>query len=195
MQKIFKLLPVIALFVVNSCSFANKSTVTVPISSNPPGATIVIDGKNYGQTPAFVELKPSKNYKATISKPGYGSANIDMDTWYSLRDGKGADGGRCMADVGSFVLPYFIVLLFAPEKCGSFKQEDYFVDLAGGKPIMPENNFEYQNNNQNQSPGQSYGQPSGGYNESYYSNQPQYQNNGYQNGQNGYNSSVKHPSY
>jgi hypothetical protein len=191
MQNTLKLLPVIALFIVNSCSFANKSTVTVPINSNPPGADVVIDGRNYGQTPAFVELKPSKNYKATISKRGYSSANINMDTWYSMRGGNGADGGRCMADVASFVLPYFIVLLFAPEKCGSFKQDDYFVDLAGGKPIMPEN-LEPQSNNQNQQP---YGgsQPQHQSN-GYYGNQYQYQNNGYQQQGNQYGS-TNHPSY
>jgi hypothetical protein len=132
MKNTLKLLPVIALFIVNSCSFANKSTVTVPINSNPPGADVYIDGRGYGQTPTFVELTPNKNYQATISKKGYGSTNITMESWYSLRSGDGADGGRCMADVGAFVIPYFIVLLFAPEKCGSFKQTDYFVDLTSG---------------------------------------------------------------
>ncbi len=148
MKNILKLLPVIALFVVNSCSFANKSTVTVPVNSNPPGASVTIDGRNYGQTPAFVELKPNKNYKATISKTGYGSANIDMETWYSVRDGESGDGKRCLADSVA-VLPIMMILLFAPEKCGSFKQSDYFVDLAGGKQIMPED-LAPQSNNQNQ---------------------------------------------
>lgn len=172
MQKTLKLLPAIALLVINSCSFANKSTVTVPINSNPPGADVVIDGRNYGQTPAFVELKPSKNYKATISKQGYGSANIDMETWYSVRDGNSGDGGRCIAD-SMGVLPMMIVLLFSPEKCGSFKQADYFVDLSGGKPIMPEN-LQPKTNNQNQ--------PNNGY----YGSQSPYQNNQYGGQRSGY---------
>ncbi|MES2678127.1 MAG: PEGA domain-containing protein [Pseudomonadota bacterium] len=132
MQNKLKLLPAIALFIVSSCSFANKSTVTVPINSNPPGADVVIDGKNFGQTPAFVELAPNKNYKATISKRGYGSANIDMETWYSIREGESGDGKRCLADSVA-VLPIMMILLFAPEKCGSFKQSDYFVDISGGR--------------------------------------------------------------
>ena len=162
MQKTLKLLPVITLLIINSCSFANKSTVMVPINSNPPGADVVIDGKNYGQTPVFAELKPSKNYKATISKQGYGSANIDMETWYSLRDVDGADGKRCLADSQVLGIPYFIVLLFSPEKCGSFKQADYFVDLTGGRSAMT-GNSESQNN-----------QPNNGY----YGGRSQYQNNG-----------------
>lgn len=126
---------VTTLLTINACSFANKSTVIVPINSNPSGANIYIDGKNFGQTPAFVELTPNKNYKASISKLGYNTANVDMETWYSVRDGADADGGRCMADVASFIVPYLVVLLFAPEKCGSFKQSDYFVDLTGGGPL------------------------------------------------------------
>ncbi len=190
MKNILKLLPVITLFVINSCSFANKSTVTIPINSNPPGANIIIDGKSYGKTPAFVELKPNKNYKATISKQGYGSTNIDMETWYSMRGGKGTDSKRCIADVASFIVPYLVVLVFAPEKCGSFKQDDYFVDLAGGKAIMPEflkpEFLKPQINNQNQP-----------YNnqKSYYNNQPQYQNNGYQQQGNQYSWPTNHPSY
>jgi len=130
MQNKIKLISAAILLVVSSCSFANKSTVVVPVNSNPPGADVVIDGRNYGQTPTFVELTPNKNYKATISKKGYGSANIDMDTWYSVRGGEDGDGKRCLADSAA-VLPIMMVLLFAPEKCGSFKQSDYFVDLAG----------------------------------------------------------------
>jgi hypothetical protein len=205
MKNTLKLLPVLALFIVNSCSFSNKSTVTVPINSNPTGAIVMIDGKNYGQTPAFVELTPNKNYKTTISKRGYGSANINMDTQYSMRGGKGGDGGRCMADVGAFVLPYFIVLLFAPEKCGSFKQDDYFVDLSGGNQSMPDN-FKPQSGNQNSPYSQSNGQPNAQpnahgqtqyQNNNYYGNQPQSQNNGYgqQGNQYGYGSPANHPAY
>lgn len=148
MHNKLKLLPIIALVIINSCSFANKSTVIVPVNSNPPGADVVIDGRNYGQTPTFVELTPNKNYKATISKKGYGSANIDMDTWYSVRGGEDGDGKRCLADSAA-VLPIMMVLLFAPEKCGSFKQSDYFVDISGGRTSGVEE-MSVPVNNQNQ---------------------------------------------
>jgi hypothetical protein len=143
MKNIFKIFPVISLLIIESCSFANKSTVIVPINSNPPGASVMIDGKNYGQTPLFAELIPNKNYKAKISKAGYDSTTIDMESLYSLRGGESADGARCMADVVSLTIPYFVVLLFAPEKCGSFKQSDYFVDLSVRK--FGGNNVEDQN--------------------------------------------------
>jgi hypothetical protein len=163
---------------LNSCSFANKSTVTIPMNSNPPGAEIVIDGKKYGKTPAFIALKPSKNYQATFSKPGYESTKIDMKTWYSIRDGNGGDGKRCIGD-SVFVLPIMIVLLFAPEKCGSFKQSDYFVELKAKEiPEQTRNpdrssspNSQYQNR---------YGNQSNQYQNSYYQ-QYQKQPDSYQN--------------
>lgn len=133
MKNLIKLFSVSALILVNACSFANKSTLTVPVNSNPPGASVIIDGRNYGQTPAFVELKPSKNYKATIMKDGYAPATIDMETWWSVRNGEGADGGRCIADSIPFAIPYFIVAIFSPEKCASFKKDDYYVDLTLNK--------------------------------------------------------------
>ncbi len=184
MLKKLKLLPAIALLAINACSFANKSTVLVPINSNPPGATVFIDGKNFGQTPAFAELTPNKNYKATISKQGYGSANIDMETWYSLRGMDNDDGKRCAADVAALIVPYFVVLMFAPEKCASFKQGDYFVDLAGGRPIRAEENTSLMN-----------GQINNGYNQQ--QNVQNQMNNVYggqqQNGQNQMNNGYIQP--
>ncbi|MFT7087730.1 MAG: hypothetical protein ACJAZX_001173 [Rickettsiales bacterium] len=194
MKNLFKLLPAIALISINACSFANKSTVKVPINSNPPGAMITIDGRNYGQTPALVELKPSKNYKATISKQGYSPVDIDMETWYSIRNSDGGDGGRCLAD-SLGILPMFIIVIFAPEKCGSFKQDDYFVDLAGRSPGFnsysgsPVNSMNNDDGNQapqgygNQAP-QGYGnQAPQGYKtqNTQKNNSSQYQDNYYQN--------------
>ena len=127
---VLKLLSGLILCFVGGCSFANKSTVIVPIESRPQGANIVIDGKNFGQTPAFVELRPSKNYKAMLYKQGYQPAVIDMEVWYSLRENqKTADNSRCVADASAMLFPYIVVLLFAPEKCSTFKQRDYFANL------------------------------------------------------------------
>ncbi|MFT6332466.1 MAG: hypothetical protein ACJAW3_000803 [Lentimonas sp.] len=173
MKNLVKISLVALMFVMNACSFANKSTVTVPINSNPPGANIVIDGMNRGVTPAFLELTPNKNYQATISKKGFGSSTVDLDSWYSLRGGKSTDGKRCMADVMSFVLPYFIVLLFSPEKCGTFKKDNYFVNLT--KYVS--NQYDYQSPapvpQQNQSnPYNNYSQPQQNQN-NYYQNYQQ----------------------
>ena len=167
MKNIINSLLIAVLFIINACSFANKSTITVPINSSPPGADVYVEGKNFGQTPAFVELTPDRNYKATISKEGYESVEIDMEAWYSLRGGSGADGKRCMMDVGSFILPYFIVLLFSPEKCGSFKQSDYFVDLGTKKKVNNINQNQQINNRQMNNNG-------------YHQQGNPYQNNGYQ---------------
>ena len=189
MKNFIKAFLVSLLFVINSCSLLNKSTVTVPINSNPPGAIVTIDGVNMGVTPALVELKPNKNYQAKVSKRGFGSTTIDMETWWSVRDGKGADGARCMADTVLMGLPYMIMLLIAQEKCGSFKKESYTANLVGdGSGIGFDSQYDpnsaygqnpYQNNMQNQNPaGYPYQTNQTGYQ---YQNSDPYQNNPYNN--------------
>ena len=57
-----------------------------------------------------------------------------------------------MADVSAGGIPYFIVLLFAPEKCASFKQSEYFVDLQMLRSTNNQNNNEDHIPQNNQQP-------------------------------------------
>ena len=74
-----------SIFLIASCSFLNEKHVMVPINSSPSGASVYIDGQFYGETPTSVKLVPDKDYRATVVKRGYGSSNIDLETWYSGR--------------------------------------------------------------------------------------------------------------
>lgn len=125
------------LLISNSCSLMNNTNVTVPINSNPPGADVYIDGKFFGQTPVFANLDPSNDYSATVSKPGYGSTNVSLETWYSVRDGRGAESTRCILDAFGtmLVVPAFG---FFSVHCRDFKQTDYFVNLSSnaGNPSI-----------------------------------------------------------
>ena len=47
----------------------------VNIHCNVAGASIRIDGKDYGETPRIVRLEASRRYKVTLSKPGYKSVS------------------------------------------------------------------------------------------------------------------------
>src|SRR3989338_4146118 len=86
-----------ALCFLSSCAFfLNNKNVDVVINSNPSGADIVIDGKSYGRTPANLNLEP-KNYTAILTKEGYGSAQLKLEVWQSVRRKQG-EGGRCIAD-------------------------------------------------------------------------------------------------
>ena len=133
---------VTALSLLSSCAYLfNDKNVAVAIDSNPKGADIVIDGKNYGQTPATISLEP-KNYTVLLIKEGYGSTQMQLESWQAVRT-KNGEGGRCLADaLGSvLVLP---MLSYWSVYCRDFKQPSYSANipyLGGG--AAPQNSRQY----------------------------------------------------
>lgn len=116
-----------ALCFLSSCAFfLNNKNVDVAINSNPSGADIVIDGKNYGKTPATINLEP-KNYTAILTKEGYGSAQLKLETWQALRR-KDGEGGRCLADAlgAMLIAPMFS---YWSVYCRDFKESEYSVNI------------------------------------------------------------------
>lgn len=113
---------------VSSCAFFNNKTVDLAINSNPAGADIFIEGRNYGVTPAVIQVVP-KRHIVTLTKDGYGSAVFNTDVWGTVRtDVNGnatADGKRCLADAVTVI---FFFNLFT-EKCADFKQKEYFINI------------------------------------------------------------------
>ena len=115
------------LLILDSCAMLfNDKNVEVKINSNPQGADVIIDGRSYGRTPAVVSIEP-KNYVATLTKEGYGSTQIKLETWQAVR-AKSGEGGRCIADMlGTIlVLPYFSL---QSVYCRDFKQPEYFAEI------------------------------------------------------------------
>ncbi len=176
---------VLAVLLQNAASCAylmNKKEVDLTIESSPSGADIFIEGRNYGKTPATIRIEP-KNYTAVLTKEGYGTAQVKLESWQAVRSNK-AEGGRCLADaIGTMlVLPAFSAWSVY---CRDFKQPKYSVVIpysgaSGG--ASGGNNGGY--NNGGGSMNQGYGAParSGG---EYYQNQP-YQQNYQQNYRQGY---------
>jgi len=118
----------------SSCAMMfNEKTVDVSISSTPPGADIFINGKNYGHTPAKINIEP-KNYTVVLNKEGYGSTKLQLESWTSLRNGK------CLADAlgAMLILPYYSV--YYSGKCDDFKQPEYHA-------VIPQLNVNRGNNN------------------------------------------------
>ncbi len=116
-----------ALYLLSSCAFLmNSKNVDVAINSNPSGADIIIDGRNYGKTPANLNLEP-KNYNVILTKEGYGSAQLKLETWQAIRK-KESEGGRCIADaLGTMlVLP---ALSYWSVYCRDFKEAEYSVNI------------------------------------------------------------------
>jgi len=133
--RLFSLL--ILLSAASSCAMMfNDKNVDVSIASNPPGANILIDGRNYGRTPATLNLEP-RNYNVILTKEGYGSAPLKLESWTAIRSKEG-EGGRCIADIlgTMFVIPYYS--FYWSGRCDEFKQSEYFVNIpnsAGGSSM------------------------------------------------------------
>ena len=136
---------------LSSCAyFFNSKTVDVTINSNPSGADIMIDGKNYGRTPITLNLEP-KDYVATLTKEGYGSAQLKLESWQAVRR-KGGEGGRCLADAAGSML---IVPIFSywSVYCRDFKEPEYSVNIpylgvpsaAQSQQQPPQTSGQYQN--------------------------------------------------
>lgn len=113
---------VASLLLASSCAaMMNDKNAEVSINSNPPGANIFIEGRNYGQTPATLNIE-AKNQTVVLTKEGYGSAQLQLETWYTAKNGK------CMADAmgAMFIVPLYS---FISGKCTEFKEKEYFVTI------------------------------------------------------------------
>ena len=113
----------------SSCAFFNSKTVDVAISSNPSGADLFIEGRNYGKTPVSLNIEP-KPYNVVLTKEGYGSTRLNMEVWGTIRtDINGsvtADGTRCLLDMLSV---FFSFNAWNFTRCGDFKEKQYNVTI------------------------------------------------------------------
>lgn len=117
-----------------ACAYLfNSKTVEVAIESSPAGADIIIEGRSYGRTPAVIKIEP-KNYIATITKEGYGSAQLKLESWQAIRKDK-SEGGRCLADALGTVL-ILPVFSYWSSYCRDFKEPRYFVSIPYQGPTQ-----------------------------------------------------------
>lgn len=173
-----RILSAVLLLFSSSCAMMfNDKEVDVVIASSPPGANIIIEGRNYGRTPTTIKLEP-KNYNVTLAKQGYGSTELKMESWAAFRKGTG-DKTRCIMDV--LLMPLYV--LGVSNVCSDFKKPEYFATIPyvgvgggmmgidnGNNSSSPSNGNPYMNNNQSQqrsgyvprSQGNYYGSGNGG---------------------------------
>ncbi len=128
MKLSYKIFLLTLLSLSSSCAWIwNSKTVDVSINSNPQGADIFIEGRNYGRTPATINIEP-KNYSVTLTKEGYGSAQLELESWVAIRNKKG-DGGRCLADALGSMLVIPMYSFYWSGGCLDFKQASYSVNI------------------------------------------------------------------
>lgn len=71
MNRLICLLVAVA-FTFTSCStICRKPTETVMITSDPPGAKVIVDGNELGVTPSYVQLDPKKSHRVLLEKDGW----------------------------------------------------------------------------------------------------------------------------
>jgi hypothetical protein len=79
MKKIVSALTISSLFVFQSCALVNrKVTQGVPVTSNPIGARIIVDGKDAGLAPLLLTLKKNRGHTIRIEKEGYNPTELRM---------------------------------------------------------------------------------------------------------------------
>lgn len=83
MKIIKSLLPLLLISTVVGCaSIAGENTRKVQVSSYPAGASIYVDNKQYGTTPAVINL-PTYIYggkAVTLKKPGFREQTLQVNT-------------------------------------------------------------------------------------------------------------------
>ncbi len=101
--KIKKIIFVSSLFFIFSCATSQQGTEQmVSFSSIPNGATVKTShGFSCSITPCKIKLPRNKSFKATISKPGFTTEVVKVD---SLPSGAGAVGAVGSALIGGVLV-------------------------------------------------------------------------------------------
>ena len=67
------------LMVFTGCATIVKGTTqTIPVSSDPSGADVTLDGLLYGQTPTTLEVKRKRNHLVVIEKTGFSPKSVPI---------------------------------------------------------------------------------------------------------------------
>ena len=101
--KIKKLIFVSSLFFIFSCATSQQGTEQiVSFSSTPSGATVKTShGFSCSITPCKIKLPRNKSFEATVSKPGFTTEDVKVD---SLPSGAGAVGAVGSALIGGVLV-------------------------------------------------------------------------------------------
>ena len=72
---------VAAMFCLSGCATITNGgrDQHVKVTSNPPGAAVLVDGEPRGVTPTVVQLNRKTEHAVTISNPGYEPAQVTLE--------------------------------------------------------------------------------------------------------------------
>jgi hypothetical protein len=71
-------LAIFGFLILQNCSQARRPKLTqdIPVTSNPVGARIIVDGKDAGQAPLILSLKKNGSHKIRIEKEGFNPTEL-----------------------------------------------------------------------------------------------------------------------
>jgi hypothetical protein len=83
MKTVYKWLFIMALlsttFIINGCATViNGTTQEVGISTDPSGATLCVDGREYYKSPAKIIMKRKDDHMVEVTKDGYDKENVNI---------------------------------------------------------------------------------------------------------------------
>lgn len=64
---------------VSCATVINGTTQKIPLTSEPMGASVVVDGQRVGYTPTQVQLKRKNSHLITFEKEGYESETVKLE--------------------------------------------------------------------------------------------------------------------
>ena len=77
-------LVVISFLSINCATIVHGTKQQVPISSNPTGAQVTVDGQIYYTTPCLLELERDKAHIVTFTLDGYQTEHIKIESSLSM---------------------------------------------------------------------------------------------------------------
>jgi len=107
---------ILALFVISVFFFQNCATIIsgtsqeIPVTSNPSGAKIIVDGKEIGYAPLNLKLKKKRNHIIRIEKEGYNPLEIRIISKL-LPKGNTSIGNILLGGTAGWVLGLFLARL------------------------------------------------------------------------------------
>jgi len=78
---------------IGCSSVMNSTTQEIEITSTPPNARLIIDGRQFGTTPQVVNIERGKNHTVKLELPGCDTYEIQLTTklsawvWFNVLNG------------------------------------------------------------------------------------------------------------
>lgn len=122
-----------SVFLFQSCATIGRGTSQkIPVTSNPSGAKIIVDGEEIGHAPLNLKLKRKKSHVIQVEKPGYNPIEIRIARKISALRLAITTVGSVLAVCGCAFLGGFIGMWVGPYSTEGFSSEGARIGMIVG---------------------------------------------------------------